>query len=239
MRGVLASRRAEVASAAGPTRSGGSGARPVWGIAVDRGLVQGDPVDVASALLGKILAHDGVSGRIVEVEAYRGRNDDASHAFRGRTARNATMFGPPGHAYVYLIYGVHVCVNVVCSPAGEAGAVLIRALEPLRGMDAMRERRHRSGERTPHDSELCSGPGKLCQALGIDRTMDGTDLLGSGPLRLLDDGLAPPGAIEVTERIGLGTTRASRDEPWRFCVQDNEHLSRRTPSTPLRRDPAE
>src|SRR3712207_8134102 len=126
--------------------------------------------DVAPELLGVTLLVDGVGGTIVEVEAYD-QTDPASHGFRGRTARNAAMFGPPGHAYVYRSYGVHWCLNLVCEEEGVASAVLVRALEPTRGLEEMRARRG------VHDVRgLCSGPGRLCQALAVTRAHDGLPL---------------------------------------------------------------
>jgi len=125
---------------------------------------------VAPDLIGATLLVDGVGGVIVEVEAYH-HTDPASHSHGGRTERNAVMFGPPGHAYVYRSYGIHWCVNAVCEPAGEASAVLIRALAPTHGLDRMRARRGIDEERL-----LCAGPGRLCQALGITKTLDGAPL---------------------------------------------------------------
>lgn len=175
-------------------------------------------VDSARRLLGCVLVRrDGdrlLAGRIVETEAYR-QDDPASHSFRGPSARNASMFGRPGLAYVYLIYGRYHCLNVVTEAAGEGAAVLIRALEPLEGLETMRERRG-----SPH---LANGPGRLCQALGIDRDLDGEDLLASDRLYLLAAPPLPAEAVLATGRIGI--TRAA-DWPWRFVVARNAHLSR-------------
>ncbi|HEV2809939.1 MAG TPA: DNA-3-methyladenine glycosylase [Acidimicrobiales bacterium] len=180
-----------------------------------------DSRELAPLLLNKVLVHGARAGRIVEVEAYAGEADPASHAFRGRTARNATMFGPPGHLYVYFTYGMHYCANVVCGPDGEASAVLLRGLSPLTGLDAMRAAR---GPAARSDLELCNGPGKLCQALGLDRTFDGTDLVsGDGGVRLVDDGTAPPVAPGVSGRIGISV---AADVPWRFYVPGAVGLSR-------------
>lgn len=155
---------------------------------------------VARDLIGMFLVHEtreGVSaGRIVEVEAYLGERDEASHAFRGLTARNRSMFGPPGHAYVYFIYGMHHCFNVVTRPEGHAEAVLVRALEPVLGIESMRRRRGR-------DHDLCNGPGKLTVALGIGPEHDGLDLV-RGPLGIWrGKRAAGPTRIRVGPRIGI------------------------------------
>ena len=164
-----------------------------------------DSVLVAPELLNLVLVGRGAAGRIVEVEAYGGELDAASHAFRGRTPRNATMFGPPGHLYVYFTYGMHHCANVVCAEVGVARAVLIRALAPLAGLAAMRRRRGGRGG----DAELCSGPARLCQALGIDRADDGADLVtGDAGPALLDDG-TPPATRSVVRDAGSGSRRGS------------------------------
>jgi DNA-3-methyladenine glycosylase len=162
---------------------------------------------VAPALLGALLVveRDGtrLSGRIVEAEAYTA-DDPASHSFRGETARNAVMFGPAGHLYVYRSYGIHWCANVVTGTVGDGQAVLLRAVDPVEGLDEMLRRRGR----TP----LADGPGKLCQAFGIDGADDGADLCGDGPVRILD-GTPPPTAPLAGPRIGI--TKAV-DTPWRF-----------------------
>lgn len=179
-----------------------------------RWFVRPAPV-VAIDLLGKVLVTvdaAGVltSGRIVETEAYT-NDDPASHSFRGRTARNATMFGPPGHVYVYLSYGVHACANVVTGAVGDGQAVLIRAVEPIDGIDVIRLRR---GGRV--DRELANGPGKVCAALGIGLDADGVDLTAaSSAIRIISDGMSPPQDPLVGPRIGL--TKAV-DVPWRFRV---------------------
>ena len=186
-------------------------------------LLAGDPVEVAPQLLGMRLEAAGVAGRIVEVEAYRGADDAASHAYRGKTQRNHTMFGRPGLLYVYFSYGVHYCCNVVCRESGQAGAVLIRALAPLTGLEAMRPRRLRARR----DTDLCSGPGKLCQALGLDRGSDGLDLLDpASPVRLVGDRLGPSATVAATPRIGLGLELATAGEPWRFFVEGDPNVSR-------------
>ncbi len=181
---------------------------------------------VARALLGKVLAHETaagrVAGRIVEVEAYRGPRDRAAHSFGGRrTARNQTMWGPPGHAYVYFVYGMHHCVNVVTQPAGVPEAVLLRALEPIDGIELMRARR---GLGDAPAWRLCRGPGALCQALGLTRADDGVDLV-SGPLRLLDAPGVPAAQVARTPRIGVAYAGADALRPWRFLVRGSAAVS--------------
>jgi len=174
---------------------------------VDRSLLAGDSVAVAPLLLNKLLVHGECVGRIVEVEAYR-EDDPASHSFRGRTPRTEAMFGPAGHLYVYFTYGMHWCANVVTGPDGYGAAVLLRALVPVAGEDVMRTRR---GGRPG----LADGPAKLCQAMAIGPEHYGVDLLGAGPVRLLDDGVAPPRRPLAGPRIGI--TKAV-EQPWRFRV---------------------
>ncbi len=177
--------------------------------------------DLAPLLLNKLVARGDRVGRIVEVEAYAGAADPASHAYRGRTARNATMFGPPGHLYVYFSYGMHFCANVVCGEDGEASAVLLRALTAVAGLDQMRAAR---GPAARLDRDLCSGPGKLCQAFGLDRSFDGADLVtGDRGVAVVDDGTAPPVASGVSGRVGLS---AATEVPWRFYVPGAVGLSR-------------
>jgi DNA-3-methyladenine glycosylase len=185
----------------------------------------GDPVDVAPWLLNKVLVSGTRAGRIVEVEAYKGAVDPASHAYRGETARTAIMFGPPAYLYVYFTYGMHWCANVVTGPAGEASALLIRALAPLRGLEEMRRLRPAARR----DRDLCNGPAKLCQALGITGADNGTDLLArsnsphTGAVRLVDDGTPPPECPAQGKRIGI---RVATEEPWRFWVAGEESVSR-------------
>jgi DNA-3-methyladenine glycosylase len=171
--------------------------------------------EVAPELIGATLLVDGVGGTIVEVEAYD-QDDPASHGFRGRTARTASMFGPPGHAYVYRSYGIHWCLNLVCAEEGRSEAALVRALEPTAGLDTMRERRGLEAERA-----LCSGPGKLCQALGITRVLDGV-ALDEPPFELRPRQAEPP--LAVGPRIGI--TRAV-EQPWRYGLAGSPFLSRR------------
>lgn len=183
-------------------------------------------VAVAPQLLGWELVGAGSVGRIVEVEAYE-PDDPASHTFRGQTKRNATMFGPAGRLYAYLIYGIHICANVVIGPPGCGAAVLIRALEPVEGVVLMAGRRGSEDE-----TNLCSGPGKLCQALAISLDLDGMDLLD--PRRPVH--LRPP-VEPVTEAVvtgpRIGITKAT-DRPWRFGLEGSVHLSRPFPEEPLR-----
>jgi DNA-3-methyladenine glycosylase len=174
--------------------------------------------DVARDLVGCRLFFDGVGGTIVETESYE-RDDPACHAYAGLTDRTEVLFGPPGLAYVYLSYGIHSLLNFVCEPDGEAAAVLIRALEPTAGLEAMRERR---GERP--DGELCSGPGKLTEALGIGLELNGADL-GRDPFLLLEpEGDAP--AVVTGPRVGI--TKAV-ERPWRFCAAGSRFVSRPRP----------
>ncbi len=176
---------------------------------------------VAQALLGaKLTTTIGgkiTSGMIVEVEAYHGPKDQASHAYRGRTKRNEVMFWEGGHCYVYLIYGMHHCVNVVTGSEGEGSAVLIRALEPLDGLALMRRRRQVSNDRL-----LTNGPGKLCQALGIDLRAQGQDLRSSALIRLAPYLSVRSSDCVASERIGISR---SQDLPWRFFIRGNPWVS--------------
>jgi DNA-3-methyladenine glycosylase len=180
---------------------------------------------VARELLGAILEHaspDGVaSGRIVETEAYLGPHDPACHAVAGRTERTWHLHGPPGVAYIYFIYGAHWCFNAVTREEGHGSAVLVRALEPVRGVDLMRRRRPRARR----DPDLTNGPGKLCAALGIDGGLDGARL-DRGPLKIYAGDPVDDATVEVTPRIGI--TRAA-DWPLRWLVRDNPYVSLGTP----------
>lgn len=191
---------------------------------IERSFLARDPRDVAPELLGKVLAHDAPdgrrAGRIVEVEAYCGPIDPGAHTYRGRTARNGTMFGEAGRLYVYFTYGMHWCANVVCGDVDEGVAVLVRALDPLEGVDAMRAAR---GPAARRDRDLCSGPAKLAQALGLDGTHDGVDLLGDGPVGLFDDGTPPPAEPVQATRVGLS---AGAEHPWRWYVPGDPNVSR-------------
>lgn len=194
-----------------------AGLRPL-----DRTFYRRDSRQVAPELLNKLLLmRDGRCGRIVEVEAYRGELDPASHAFRGKTRRNATMYGPAGHLYVYFTYGMHWCCNAVCGDEGVALAVLLRALEPVDGLAAM----HTARKACKRDVDLCRGPARLCQALGIDGDFDGADLAGAaGSIAIVDDGVPPPAEPVIKTRIGI--TRAI-DEPWRWYVPGSRYVSRK------------
>ena len=171
--------------------------------------------EVAPELVGCILLVDGVGGRIVEVEAYA-PDDPASHGFRGPTPRNRAMFGPAGHAYVYRSYGVHWCLNLVCADEGVAEAVLVRALEPMAGVERMRARRGVEAERL-----LCTGPGRLCQALAVGGEHDGLPL-DRPPFELR----TPEGPVEVDTGLRVGITRAV-ELPWRYVLAGSPFLSRR------------
>ena len=181
-----------------------------------------DVLDAAVRLLGCSVEADTPEGtvavRLVEVEAYRGADDPASHSFRGRTARNAVMFGPPGHLYVYFVYGMHYCANLVTGPEGDPGAVLLRAGEVVDGIDVARERRPSSSDR-----DLARGPARLCRVLGIDLSDNGT-----GPdLRPGEE----PAQISTGPRVGL---RLAADRPWRFWVTGDPTVSTYRPAAPRR-----
>jgi DNA-3-methyladenine glycosylase len=182
---------------------------------VPRDFYDADPVSVAPLLLNKLLVRGSRVGRIMEVEAYRGREDPASHAFRGPTKRNATMFGPPGRLYVYFTYGMHWCANAVCGPDGTGHAVLLRALAPVSGIATMRRARPPGTT----DRNLTSGPAKLCQAFGITGEDNGADLVrGDRGLTVRDDGVSPPILPGVSGRIGISQ---AADLPWRWWVPDD------------------
>jgi DNA-3-methyladenine glycosylase len=194
----------------------GSAERPLPRAFYDR-----HPVLVARAVLGRLLVFDRpegrISGRIVETEAYRGAYDPASHAYRGRTSRNAVMFGPPGHAYVYFIYGVHYCLNLVTEREGSSSAVLVRALEPVEGIERMRERR--GGVAT---ASLARGPGNVARALGLGREHGGLDLT-AGPL-WISDRPARRGGSRITQSPRVGIRRALH-LAWRFYLAGHPSVS--------------
>ena len=170
-------------------------------------MLTGDASHVAPLLLNKVLVHGPCVGRIVEVEAYR-EDDPASHTFRGRTTRNAVMFGPAGHLYVYFTYGMHHCANIVTGSDGYGAAVLLRAVDPIAGLDVMRERR---GGR----AQLADGPAKLCQAFAIGPEHNGVDVCRGAGIGLFDDGTPPPRRPIVGPRVGISK---AVDVPWRFRV---------------------
>ncbi|MFP4644354.1 MAG: DNA-3-methyladenine glycosylase [Spirochaetales bacterium] len=199
-----------------------------------RNILSGDTVEAARLLLGHVLVRRGPgeqvrAGRIVETEAYT-FDDPASHSYRGPTSRNRSMFSSPGTAYVYLIYGIHCCLNVVTAEEGRGEAVLIRAVEPIEGLEAMRAARAVS-----RATMLCSGPGKLCRAFSLDRSFDGTDLLAGDTLQASEqpararlmiaaERFEPAGSIIATPRIGI---RKAADLPRRFLCAESPHVSRR------------
>ena len=217
--------------------------------------------EVAPDLLGCVLWRDSPEGlvavRLVEVEAYQGAKDPASHAYRGQTARNAVMFGPPGHIYVYFTYGMHFCANLVCQPAGQAEAVLLRAGEVVAGSELAARRRARENGlgpdgqadgnggapsndqhgngRTRRAVDLARGPARLCQALGIDRQLDGADVcqpglsLGIGPARPSDSAAAGQAVISTGPRVGISQ---AADRPWRYWLAGDGHVSVYRPSKP-------
>jgi DNA-3-methyladenine glycosylase len=175
---------------------------------------------VGPALLGAVVHGPNGSGRIVEVEAYGGAEDAASHACRGVTPRTEPMFGPPGVLYVYFIYGMYHCANVVTGPAGDGQAVLIRAIEPNEVTEAMRTAR----PTIRRDEDLTNGPGKLCAALGIDRSHDGLNLLHTdSSVRLVIDEPVAPAEIETSTRIGISV---AQERPWRWYLRDNAWVSK-------------
>lgn len=189
-----------------------------------RGALEGPVLEAAPRLLNAVLRHGDVAVRLTEVEAYDGAEDPGSHAFRGRTRRNAVMFGPAGHLYCYFTYGMHVCCNVVCGPEGRASAVLLRAGEVVEGVETARERRPRA-----RDRDLARGPARLCSALGIELSHDGTDL-AAGPVTLTLG--EPPAAVSTGPRVGL---RGAPDRPWRFWATGDPSVSVYRPAAPLRR----
>ena len=189
-----------------------------------RDFYEQQTVQAAQKLLGKYLVRvhpDGITtGMILETEAYVGPEDQASHASRGRTPRTAVMFGPAGFAYVYVIYGMHHCLNAVTEPEGYPAAVLIRAVQPCEGIELMRSRRRK------HDiRQLASGPGRLCQAFGIERSLSGTDLCGDTVF--FEDRRVSPADIVATPRIGVEYAGPWKDMPWRFYLAGHPAVSKR------------
>ena len=193
---------------------------------LDRAFYGRDTLRVARELLGQRLVRvlDGqrLSGRIVETEAYIGQGDAACHASHGRTPRNAMLWGAPGYAYVYFVYGMYCCFNAVTEPEGFPAAVLVRALQPLEGLDAMRLARRGRG-----DVELANGPGKLCLALAIGRDLNGTDLVGGSELWVEEDDPVPDSWVSTGTRVGVRGDERALTVPWRFWVRDSPYVSRR------------
>lgn len=187
-------------------------------------LLRGSSLEVAPRLLGAVLRHGEVAVRLTEVEAYAGPDDPGSHAYRGRTRRNAVMFGPAGRLYCYFTYGMHVCANVVVGDEGDPGAVLVRAGEVVSGLEVARSRRPGSSDR-----DLARGPARLCRALGITLAHDGVDL-ASGAVRLEPGERV--GDVTTGPRVGL---RKAPDRPWRFWETGAETVSTYRPAAPLRR----
>lgn len=181
-----------------------------------------DTREIARALLGKVLVHGDCAGRIVETEAYLGVTDRACHAWGGRrTSRLEPLYGPPGHAYIYLIYGMYHCLNVVTKPEGQPECVLIRALEPLTGLARMAARS--GGKKKPE--QLCAGPGRLCRAMGLDRSLSGAGLLG-GRFFLAEGSPLPEADILSSPRIGVDYAGEDKDHPWRFFVKGSPFVSK-------------
>ncbi len=186
-----------------------------------RAFYRRHPALVAPELLNKLLVRaDGRCARIVEVEAYAGSEDPAAHSYRGKTARNATMFGPPGHLYVYFTYGMHWGSNAVCGEVGEGVGVLLRAAEPLHHLDLM----YAARPAAKRPADLASGPGKLSQAFGINRSFDGADLVrGDAGILIASDATAPPSKPLIGPRVGISK---AMDFPWRWSVPNNPCVSR-------------
>jgi DNA-3-methyladenine glycosylase len=178
---------------------------------------------VAKELLGKVLVrkvgHTSLEGIIVETEAYRGYDDAASHAYRGPTRRNRVMFGDPGHAYVYFTYGMHYCLNVTTEPAGQPGAVLIRAVQPVKGTEEMKKRR-----KTEHVKDLSNGPAKLTQAFAVTKALNGQDLTHARELYIAE--ALRPGKVRITATTRIGI-KAGSEKPWRFSIRGNPFVSKR------------
>jgi DNA-3-methyladenine glycosylase len=190
---------------------------------IERPFYEQPTIQVARQLLGKYVVRkhpEGKTvGRIVETEAYVGPKDLACHASRGRTARTETMFGPAGRAYVYFIYGFYYCLNIVTEAVDHPSAVLIRAVEPVEGVELMKKRR-----RTEEVRNLASGPGKLCQAFAIDKALNGADMCGN--VLYVEDRGGPAPKVSATPRIGVDYAGKWKDKPWRFLIRGNEFVSR-------------
>jgi DNA-3-methyladenine glycosylase len=200
---------------------------------LSREFFAGDALDVAPRLLGHVVEHVTAEGavavRLTEVEAYEGEDDPGSHAFRGRTRRNAVMFGEPGHVYVYFTYGMHWCANLVCGPEGRASAVLLRAGEVISGLDLARSRRPAA----KRDVDLARGPARLASALGLTGAHDGLDVVGDPPLRVLAG--TPVAAADVRTGPRVGVSGPGGVPPWRFWVDGEPTVSVYRPAIPRRR----
>lgn len=216
-------------SATDPNAVHGARSRPAGWQLIEREFFNRPALDVAPELLGTVLWHDSPEGSVaavvVEVEAYMGPIDPASHSYRGRTARNGVMFGPAGHSYVYFTYGMHFCVNVTCEPPGTPTAVLFRAGQVIEGA-GLAARRRRPDGRGIAERELARGPGSLCQALGIDRRLDGADLCSAGSSLELGTlaGWEPLPASEISTGPRVGISVAA-NWPWRFWVTGDRAVS--------------
>jgi DNA-3-methyladenine glycosylase len=193
-------------------------------VKLDRSFYERPTLDVASDLIGKVLVRRlggrNLAGRIIETEAYIGSSDLACHASRGKTSRTSVLFGPAGVSYVYMIYGFYFCLNTVTEVEGFPAAVLIRAVEPLDNIRLMRKRRGNP----PHDTGIASGPGKLCMAMAIDKTLNAVDL--GGKVLWIEDRQLDVGTIENGPRIGIDYAGEYKDKPWRFYESGNPHVSR-------------
>ena len=191
---------------------------------LDHDFYDRSALDVAVDILGKVLVRKlerrKLAGIIVETEAYAGPHDLACHASKGRTPRTSIMFGPPGYAYVYMIYGFHFCLNVVTEREGYPAAVLIRAVEPLENVDLMRQLRNNPES----DRNIASGPGKLCKAMSIDKQLNGADL--AGRVLWVEDRNLSIGEIRTSPRVGVDYAGEYKDRPWRFYIEGNPHVSR-------------
>ncbi|MFP5022122.1 DNA-3-methyladenine glycosylase [Pseudonocardia phyllosphaerae] len=217
----------------GTTPGPGRDDRPGPGSLLPRSALAVDPLDAAELVLGCVLEADTPDGtvgvRLVEVEAYRGRDDPASHCYRGRTARNAVMFGPAGHLYVYFVYGMHFCANVVCLVDGEPGAVLVRGGELVTDPGVARERRPTARR----DADLARGPARLASLLGLDRGDDGVDLTDpSSPVRLRSGTPPDPSAVRTGPRVGVA---AAGELPWRYWIDGAPGVSAYRPGGARRR----
>lgn len=228
---LVGSRRSAPTERRRTTEGGAPGSAPRVGVVpksrvLKRSFYARDVVEVARDCIGMLLVHHTAEGtlvgRVVEAEAYRGPEDRAAHSFGGRrTARTEAMFGPPGHAYVFFVYGMHWHVNLVTGPVGAPHAVLIRAVEPLQGLELMAERRRMA----PGRVELTNGPGKVCQAFGIDRALYGADLCGGPLLLAAPPPSAPAPEIASAARIGIDYAGEWRDRPWRFFDARSPYVS--------------